>query len=142
MKRILPVSIIVIAAVIGVWIYTTPPCVNTPRAVFSQGWDNSYEVKVEADPALCSYFPGDSQSYVFSSRIAGAEKWSEITRLHYDDHDEARIDNVIKSVNSSVAFAHLNDVFIVTTDGAKTWAVWKIENHKKEWKNSGRESIT
>jgi hypothetical protein len=136
-KRILPVSIIFLASVIGFCRYKTP-CVGNIDITHQNGWQGIFDVKVERKREKCGFVPG--AYYTFSSREGNSENWREIMTFRHDDPIDVSSEN-IHIVNDKIAFVFMGWKAAVTSNAGKTWNLWSAEKDVVNWKGVNYELI-
>ena len=129
LKRILPISIILLASLIIFWRYQSP-CLHNTDQTFQNGWQNVFDVKIERKIERCSFVPG--AYYVFSSRQGNSENWREVMTFRHDDLVDISSSN-IQIINDKIAFVFIGWKAAVTTDAGKTWNLWNAEKEIPNW---------
>lgn len=129
LKRIFPISIILLACLVVFLRYQTP-CIENTDYTLQNGWQGIFDVKVERKREKCSFVPG--AYYVFSSRQGSSENWQEIMTFRHDDPIEVPDKNV-RIVNDKVALIFMGWKSAVTLDSGKTWNLWDAEKEIPNW---------
>ncbi len=128
LRSILPISIILIAGLIGFWHYQNP-CVETVDSTYQNGWqgENSFSVKIERIPETCAFGAAFSGAkYIFSARQGDSEAWRQIISVHNDDRVDISNDS-IKIINENVAYIFMDGDYAATSDSGKTWKLWSVD---------------
>jgi hypothetical protein len=131
LKRILPIGLIILTIIFGIWRYNNPPCVENSDYIHRSSWlgDNPFEIKLERIPERCGLFPAlGGANYIFSSHSGDSENWQQIFTSHHDDLIDIRSDNV-RVLDEKKAYSFIIQKFASTTDGGKSWDVWEIKKN-------------
>ena len=70
--------------------------------------------------------------YSLDTYNPSTEMWESLIVIRKDSKIEIPHDQV-KLVNDQVVFAFLGWMYVVTTDGGKTWSKWDAENSLSGW---------
>ncbi len=132
LKRILPISVILLA-VLAAFCRYQEPCLGNIDITHQNGWQGIFVIKVERRLEKCKLLPG--AHYTFLSRRGNSENWQEIMTFRYDDPIGVSSEN-IHIVNDKVAYIFLIDRYAVTTDSGKTWKIWDAEKDLTDWKRA------
>jgi hypothetical protein len=125
-KRILPIIIILLAVIVGFRRFQNP-CGETIDLTYQNGWQGSFQVKIERKPETCGFAPAlAGANYIFSSREENSENWQEIMTIYHDDPVEISKKS-IQILNERTAAVFMNQKFAVTTDKGQTWTAWDID---------------
>ena len=130
LKRILPISIILIACAV-VFLRYQSPCLEKTNLTYQNGWQDAFDIKAERKLEKCSFVPG--AYFVFSSRQGSSENWREIMTFRHDDPTNIT-DKNIQIVNNKIAFVFTGWKAAVTSDAGKTWNLWDAEKDIPNWK--------
>lgn len=141
LKRILPIGLIILTTIFGLWRYNNPPRVENADYTYQNGWqgENPFEIRLERIPEKCIFMPAlGGANYIFSTRPNGSEKWQTVFTTHHDDLIDISSDNV-RVLNEKVAYTFVIQKFAATTDSGKTWKIWSPSKDLIDWKRSGDE---
>jgi hypothetical protein len=120
LKKILPIIVILAAAVIFFWRLQNP-CTEKVDSTYQGAWQNTFAVKAERKPEFCAFgaaFAG--ANYIFSARQENSENWREIMTVHLDDPVEISSKS-LRIFNENTAYVFMNSKYMVTTDKGITW---------------------
>ena len=140
LKRILPISIILLACLISFWRFQNP-CIENVDKTYQNGWQGSFDIKVERIPETCSFgtaFAG--ANFIFSARQSGSNDWQEIITFRHDTPIDISSKN-IRIVNDKIAFVFMGRKAAVTSDAGKTWNLWDAKKDIENWKGANYEFI-
>lgn len=129
LKRILPISIVLLASLIVFWRYQNI-CIQNTDQTYQNGWQGVFDVKVERRLEKCSFVPG--AYYIFSSRQENSNNWREIMTFRHDDPIDVSDEN-IHIINDKIAFVFMGWKAAVTSDGGKNWNLWNAEKDIQNW---------
>lgn len=121
MKRIIPVSIIVIS----LWLLILSLINDNRGDVFStvtQNYNDKPFIRIVAYHESC-FGPTCGAIYVFES--FKDDRWQEITTFRHDDPNIVPITN-LKVENENLAYFWFDWTYGVSTDDGKTWSVWDV----------------
>ena len=125
-KRIIPITVIFLAFVFGFYRFQKP-CGENVDSTYQNGWQGSFQVKVDRKPEACGFAPAlAGADYIFSSKPENSENWQEIMTIRYADPIDFPRENMhIFDENTAAVF--MLHKYAVTSDKGKTWIVWDID---------------
>jgi hypothetical protein len=130
LKRILPIVIVLIAGLFY-FFQKNDFCIGKTNSTYQNGWQGSFEVKVERKPEKCGIVAG--AYYIFSSRQGASGNWQDIMMFRHDDPIDIPKEN-LQIVNDKVAFVFMGWKAAITSDAGKTWNLFDAEK-SSEFRN-------
>ena len=124
--RIFSAGIVLIVAMVG-FSACKLGCLERVDKTLRNGWQGSFDVRIERTPEACALFAAVSgANYLISSRRGTSGEWKKIAIVHHDDPLEIPKDSIVVK-NENIAYASLFRLFVVTVDGGKSWKTFDID---------------